>query len=662
MYIGPWQELRLGQLLNDHKRLMEQSVHQQLQIIKQQQIIHTMHQQQQQQQRQPPSATSTQPHTARTSDYRLSVSSLPSVLSVQSPRSHSHRLSYVPTLTRDQSTASTWSNSSIASTSSSLVHYHHSTDPFPLPPLPILSHSSSPNSRRSLVGAGQGEQERRKKRSSRATKEQVAAGRREQIEKMRVMYGLNGGKQVDEQKEQEREDSVEPYERERTPPTTTFPSLPRQQRLASSDVQSISAGSDQRDPIHLPDAIADYLISAARQPKPLYATTGALPELSSANLLARSQDATEQSSSASDGLYGADFDNASTRTPSTADQTATSQCAPHARTAKSTATVESSSLPLWRPLSPLAQPTPRSTQPPSARSPSVPLSPTTRFSVLRRVTDGPAPPRLSEEEYLRGIAVNRRQQRPSLEAQGVEVEDGATMRELQEQLGSGWAAQYNIVVRPQAALLLTQLAAFSVLSSPLQRSAVVPASMPSSMRMLGVTEPTTPPPTDGASESRSLQRPVVPFTLNDSQPHSSETDAQPVDLTIVPPAESSLASTFTPSTPHTLAAVHHSPLIIAAPAATRSLSLFARGSLDAQPSAQPPPRPSMELTLQARRAFSLEPLSVVDGRERRSTSVASDMDEVSTAMLEEETEKLLSFVQTASDGMATLARENTCDP
>ena len=58
----------------------------------------------------------------------------------------------------------------------------------------------------------------------------------------------------------------------------------------------------------------------------------------------------------------------------------------------------------------------------------------------------------------------------------------------------------------------------------------------------------------------------------------------------------------------------------------------------------------------------LEPLqAVVDNRERRGSSVEEDVDvyEVNTAMLEMETEKLLSFVHTASESVARDADADT---
>ena len=656
MYIGPWQELRLGQLLNDHKRLMEQSVHQQLQIIKQQQLIQAMNEQQQQQQLQQQSQMQiTQQHAAQVHTRPLPLSSLPSVLSTHSPRSHLHsHHSYVPPLVRDLSTASTVSNASSTVLPSSLVHYHHTQDPYPLPPLPPISRASPPSSRRRVAESG----EQRKKKSSRTTAEQVAAERREQLEKMRVVYGLSANKQ-EEHKEQERDSLDEPFvdgdaticpiqqrQQQRVPVI-----LPQAQRSASSEVLVISAEHNHTESIRLPDEIADFLLSTAHPSKPLHTTTGALPELSTANLFpsSRSRTSTTSSMTSFDDTSGTETSDTSDRSSSPPNDTVASHRAtvPATTSPAHTASVDSNpeqqSLPPL-PLSGIAHPTQLSSQLPATVAPPIaqPLaaptpSPAHSLPVFQRTMSTPMPPRMSEDEYLRGMAVYKRQPRQSLEGDAEEGEAGAAMGELKEQVNSSWAAHYEIVVRPKTALLLTQLSSPPTLSTSQRGPMQLSASTPSSLRSLGLGAPVAPLVNAEVNDSRLLLQPVEPFIPNGSRPrtpsHEQQVDASTATTAAAGPTSSQPPASATATAP-------------------RSLSLFARHSIsDSWPSASPPARPSMETTLLARRSVQLEPLVLADGRERRGSSADDELHEVSTAMLEEETEKLLSFVQTASESV-----------
>ena len=658
MYIGPWQELRLGQLLADHKRLMEQSVHQQLRIIKQQQLIQTMHDQQQQQPPQPP-----QPH----------MPPLPrSVLSAHSPRSHSHQSSYGPSLVRDLSIASTLSNSSNTAPS----YHHHSTDSYPL--LPLLSHSrsSSPSSRQRYIRAVDGEQGKAKKKSARATKEQVAAERREQIEKMRVVYGLDGGKQDEEQKAQQLDVTSEPYLDERAIPQQQQQqyvplTLPRPQRIASADVLVISAEEEQSDPIRLPAAIADYLLSAAAQPKPTHTTASALPELPTANLFlpSRSRASTDLSSTSSDDSEMSDTSDRSPSPPGEAvplHRASITAAATAGLAADAEPNLPQSSLPPL-PLSAIAHPT--LTAAAAVAATASLHTPTTGLSSVtsQRLMGSPAPPRMSEDEYLRGMAVSKSQQRASLETDVVEREGQRELGQLAEPIGSSWAAQYDIVMRPQTALLLSQLASSSTVSTPQRGPVQLPATMPLPMRSLGLEAAASPLVGAEVTDPRSPLRSLAPLTLNGSRPqtpvragpandigtsvaapYTSSSRAMPAAGANDTAAHSSSRSS-TPPTPPTLPAISQQPpAATVAAAVPRSLSLFARPSPAGSSSVSSAVRPSMEMTLQARRSISLEPLALADGRERRGTSVESEVDEVTTAMLEEETEKLLSFVQMVS--------------
>ena len=636
MYIGPWQELRLGQLLNDHKRLMEQSVHQQLQILKQQQLIHSMQQEQEQQHpyQLPALSPPAQLHTAR---QHSRVPPLPSAFSIEPSRSnslsHPYQTAYVPSFLRDLSTVSTVSNTSSTTTgsSSSLVHSHHSSDPYPLPPLPPLSRASPPTSRRRLAGAApEGAQQERRKKSARATKEQVAADRRQQVEKMRRMYGLNGGKQDEEHKEQEVEAAYEPaldeaiilpmnqYQQQQSASVT----VPPPRRQAAADVSVISADDNQPDPL-LPDDTTDY-IPPHHQARPQLASSVTLPDLSSARLQhpTRSTATIEPTVRPARDSPRSGLSDATNRTLSPHTRTAASQRAVPAAISPPDANAIKPSLPL-SPLSAPIQPA----APPTAAAP-------TSYSRPASLDDAntAAPPStwqrvasLSEEDYLRDMDVNRTHRRTSLEAED-ECHDNMSrvdLDEMQRQL-----AQYDIVVRPKTAQLLTQL---MPPSTPLRASSQLSATMPSVMRSLALEPSASPLQAADINASRSLLQAVQPFAPDGSTPQAGSKSRS-----VTPPA---------------LAPIAQSPATTTKPAAPRSLSLFARHPPSASPSASPPARPSIEMSLQARRSIALEPLASVEGRERRGSSVEDEegMEEVNTALLETETEKLLSFVNTASE-------------
>ena len=181
MYIGPWQELRLGQLLSEHQRLVEQTVTQQMQILKQQQLIQHLGQ----------SQSHTASPTAAVREFPVTVipslSLLPSS-SVLSPSAHATARS-----SRRPGSAA-------------------------LPPIPNSSPSSST---RHLPGAAVKPQPSRRTMGRRAEREAAAAERAQQLERMRAMYSIkdreNAAKALLTEDRKEPEPEPEPAARSQRP-------------------------------------------------------------------------------------------------------------------------------------------------------------------------------------------------------------------------------------------------------------------------------------------------------------------------------------------------------------------------------------------------------------------------------------------------------------
>ena len=192
MYIGPWQELKLGQIIADNRRLLQETVSQQLQIIRQQQLI--QHQGSQQ-----------QPEPLLHS------------LSPALPAARQLQLSHVAA-----SSGPPWP----APISDAYAHGHHASDPLALPGnlLPPLTSRSARGSLRGRPASGEdvssheSRREKRGSRSSRAVKETAAEERRQHMQRLREMYGLTSGDSRPKEAEEEKmQPEAQPHSAQPTP-------------------------------------------------------------------------------------------------------------------------------------------------------------------------------------------------------------------------------------------------------------------------------------------------------------------------------------------------------------------------------------------------------------------------------------------------------------